>query len=385
MTREELKQKKEDALKMFSEGYDAHQVSDALKIGLSTAYKFRTASHSIKKTKKEEMRGMIESGMSDEDVAEKFSCNAQYVARCRLELGIKKPYAKRSCSKRQQIIEYRKAHHSIKETAEAFCVKPHYVKQCCRGLFIGYADGHGPNGAPEELEERARKSINSSDAGLEYIGGYSGSDRPVRVRCIVCGSVFFVNYSKFRGKSRDARCCPVCNGASVHNTLVVRTYMREWIADEERRNSQKEKARRKRIKAIAIRSRRLNAAHTCPVCGMQTTRRKYCCDECARKASNAKCELKKRKFMKAKVVDKDITLQGLYKRDRGVCWICGLTCDYGDYERRNGHFIAGNLYPSKDHIIARCEGGEHSWRNIKLAHRICNTNRYNWAKKDSTK
>ena len=95
--------------------------------------------------------------------------------------------------------------------------------------------------------------------------------------------------------------------------------------------------------------------------------------------------MKKRKFLKDKVIDKDITLKKLFNRDKGICWICGQMCDYGDYERKNGYFVAGNRYPSIDHVIPRCEGGEHSWANIKLAHRICNTDSFKWMKKDSTK
>ena len=69
---------------------------------------------------------------------------------------------------------------------------------------------------------------------------------------------------------------------------------------------------------------------------------------------------------------KDITLMSLYKRNMGVCYLCGEKCDYSDYVIRNGTVICGDWYSSIDHIVPVSKGGEHSWKNVKLAHRRCN-------------
>lgn len=61
------------------------------------------------------------------------------------------------------------------------------------------------------------------------------------------------------------------------------------------------------------------------------------------------------------------------ERDNGVCWLCGKTCDWSNYEIVDGTFIAGNQYPSIDHVIPLAKGGTHTWDNVKLAHRICNS------------
>ena len=53
--------------------------------------------------------------------------------------------------------------------------------------------------------------------------------------------------------------------------------------------------------------------------------------------------------------------------------ICGRPCDYEDYTVDGDIFIAGNWYPSIDHVIPVSKGGRHSWDNVKLAHRLCNT------------
>lgn len=79
-----------------------------------------------------------------------------------------------------------------------------------------------------------------------------------------------------------------------------------------------------------------------------------------------------------KVIDKSITLKKLYKRDDGICHICGQKCDLEDYWYITGKkgqdiFVAGNKYPVVDHTIPIKFGGVQSWENVKLAHKICNT------------
>ena len=48
-------------------------------------------------------------------------------------------------------------------------------------------------------------------------------------------------------------------------------------------------------------------------------------------------------------------------------------CDLYDYEITDiGTMIAGDNYPSIDHIIPISKGGTHQWNNVQLAHRKCN-------------
>lgn len=77
--------------------------------------------------------------------------------------------------------------------------------------------------------------------------------------------------------------------------------------------------------------------------------------------------------MKISEADRDITLLELFDRDKGICQICGKRCDYHDYELRDKVFIAGNFYPSIDHIKPLSKGGSHTWDNVQLAHRQCNS------------
>lgn len=93
------------------------------------------------------------------------------------------------------------------------------------------------------------------------------------------------------------------------------------------------------------------------------------------KAKRKRAELKRENRIKNNgLIDKDITLEKLYIRDKGICYICNERCNYDDYKLTNeGYFIAGLKYPSIDHIIPLNKGGTHTWNNVKLAHFICNS------------
>ena len=72
-------------------------------------------------------------------------------------------------------------------------------------------------------------------------------------------------------------------------------------------------------------------------------------------------------------LDNDITLPLLFNRDNGICKICGSVCDWSDIEKRDGFAIVGNRYPSIDHIIPLSKGGTHTWDNVQLVHKQCNS------------
>ena len=55
---------------------------------------------------------------------------------------------------------------------------------------------------------------------------------------------------------------------------------------------------------------------------------KYCSEHCQRKANNKKKEIVRDKRLKENgKIDPTITLEKLYKRDDGVCKVCGKKCD----------------------------------------------------------
>lgn len=104
----------------------------------------------------------------------------------------------------------------------------------------------------------------------------------------------------------------------------------------------------------------------------------YCSDECKRKMNNLLSKLhdgkRAERIQRNGKIHNDITLKKLYKKHNGLCSICGEKCDYEDYSiSKEGYFIANSNYPSIDHIIPIAKGGTHTWNNVQLAHRICNS------------
>ncbi len=89
----------------------------------------------------------------------------------------------------------------------------------------------------------------------------------------------------------------------------------------------------------------------------------YCSDECARKAENY---FRDHRLERNGKPDSTISLVKVYERDRGICQLCGdkiyFNLDPND-----------NKYPSIDHIVPLAKGGLHSWDNVQLACRICNS------------
>ncbi len=72
-------------------------------------------------------------------------------------------------------------------------------------------------------------------------------------------------------------------------------------------------------------------------------------------------------------IDYDITLESLAERDKNICQLCGKKVNWRDYEIRDGKTICLDNYPSIDHIRPISKGGLHSWDNVQLAHRKCNS------------
>ena len=64
--------------------------------------------------------------------------------------------------------------------------------------------------------------------------------------------------------------------------------------------------------------------------------------------------------------DKDISLWAVSSRDSDTCHICRAKVDWKDK-------TIGNMYPSVDHVVPLSKGGTHTWDNVKIAHRWCNS------------
>ena len=278
-----------------------------------------------------------------------------------------------------QIVELRKQGYSMNQLAEKFELSDGAISSICKRYGVaGVMSDRRPqtyrNQNKKITEEEKRAYVESFlPIGFSYVGGYIDSDHKVTIRCKVCGLEFERSMVSIRQKC--AVMCPSCFEADISEKK-----QREQKQKEQNRIERENKARERLIQKEAERQAKTRTV-VCVVCGNEfsttKTKQKCCSPECTRKLNNQYASRRKdKRIAKDKRIDRDITVRKLYDRDSGVCWICGGQCDLNDFITRDSTFICGDNYPSVDHIVPICEGGEDSWDNVRLAHRYCNSRRY---------
>ena len=236
----------------------------------------------------------------------------------------------------------------------------HFCSHQCEKVFREQKKGYRRpdllrRGNTQATEEAYINRISSRYSQFEYAGGWE-NDYALFL-CDDCGT-FFRHSTKFTRPSDNKHLrCPSCS------KVLSGIKRREKKQAEAQR---REELKRKAEMEIQTVGEQISFSF-CPVCcsAFVTTKKnkKYCSDRCA-----------KTMIWSGKEIYRNlIPLDVLYERDNGKCYICGGQCDYNDKTEKNGHIIYGNLYPSRDHIIPKSKGGKHTWENMKLAHRICNS------------
>lgn len=209
------------------------------------------------------------------------------------------------------------------------------------------------NNGLKNTEEYVRYVIEKYAPNVEYVGGYTGRNNRINVRCRCCGEEFSTSYHYIAHKKKSVR-CPNC-----------------FAIKQQKRLHDKELRRLKRNAKVGTQL----SFRICERCGTifipKTKQSRYCSESC-RKAINRHGNADDRLCSK-NVIDWNITLTKLSNKCDGICWICNESVDWNDYIMRDDVFIAGDMYPSIDHIIPLSKGGKHSWDNVALAHRICNS------------
>ena len=217
--------------------------------------------------------------------------------------------------------------------------------------------------------------------GFDYIGGYHNSKGSITVRCRRCGQTFDRVYHMFSEAAKGQRACecPMCREAEIEKRRAERRAERKAEQEREAQNRAQRKAEQLSRKVGDYMTMRL-ANHVCKNCGVDFciestgyNSEDYCSKRCQQRWHDRIKNDRRMDKLKARPHDTDITLEKLFKRDGGVCYICGRICDWKDIVERDGTMIAGDSYPSIDHVKPVSKGGTHTWANIKLACRFCNT------------
>ena len=186
--------------------------------------------------------------------------------------------------------------------------------------------------------------------------------------CEYCKREFKPKYKKYR---QSKYCSIDCYKADWHNAHAEKFEKIAAQKEERQRQAEEAKARKKllrrMLKALNKREKQMAMTKECEVCGnmfvAKHVTQKYCCDICRHKHDNRAKE--KRIYQNGKP-DLSISLTRLYMRDMGVCALCGKRIDF-DCDSNS------NDYPSIDHITPLSKGGLHTWDNVQLACRGCNS------------
>lgn len=201
--------------------------------------------------------------------------------------------------------------------------------------------------------------------------------------CVVCGR-------EYKGYSwRKSKYCGMeCRNKDWHN--AHRNDCR--LSDERKRQTRERKEREKlerrivfllkqeikRRKQKSIGARKQPVIRACRECGREfvasSAKNVYCSKGCYKRANSRISTTRKdtRLYQNGKP-DLSITLAKLYERDGGICNVCGIVCDWHDINvRDDGVMIAGESYPSIDHVLPIAKGGRHEWSNVQLLCRHCN-------------
>lgn len=179
------------------------------------------------------------------------------------------------------------------------------------------------------------------------------------------------NRKRWLKKHPDAKPIAEIRKATEERNRIKAEERERYVEEMNRRKAEREEQKRANIEFW----QNYNAIHVCEVCENDfeahypTT--KYCSDKCRNKAN------KQKNRYKTITVDRGINLYKLAKRDANICQLCGLQVNWDDYSVKDSTVVCGNMYPSIDHIKPISLGGLHSWNNVQLTHRICNTRKNN--------
>ena len=245
-----------------------------------------------------------------------------------------------------------------------------------------HGEGGFVGGSFPLTDQQVADIVNKS--GFDYVGGYEATKKPITVRCRQCGRTFERQFHVFRdvvnGTWKCGNECPLCRTDRQQEREQERERQRREEAEREARIKAEQRAT-KEAELISRQTEERLAIHVCKNCGKEYcigvtgyNSAKYCSEKCMKRwAMRVKNDRRLRR-MKQRKHDTDITLEKLFARDGGVCYLCGGRCSWDDVADGN----AGDSYPSIDHVRPLSKGGTHEWNNVKLAHRKCN-----WEKRDS--
>lgn len=280
---------------------------------------------------------------------------------------------------KEQTIELRKQNKSYADIAKILNISKDQAKGFSKSKYfkdnypelVGYIKGQqGDKLTKDNINIRLKERY----PNFEYISGYKNCESMIKIRCNSCGEEI-VRGAQILRKYRTIE-CDGCNRIAQDESNKAKEQYK-LLKDIKKIEANKIKAEANRIaKEEYIKS--ITKIKVCKQCGKDYTTIKnsqgFCCVKCNNRYNNSLKDIKRRHRLRANGnIDYTLTLDKLIKRDKSTCKICGYLVDINDYIITNeGYHIAGDMYPSIDHINPVSNGGTHTWSNVQLAHRHCN-------------
>jgi len=280
-------------------------------------------------------------------------------------------------AKDDMIVELRTEGKTFEEISQMTGRRVNFVREVCRDrLGITRVKSEWTNERKEKAyfynQKLKRNNTYISEIcsmiGFEYVGGYANSNGSVILKCPNCGTELKRQWNAVRKIARG-----------YQKNFICETCLKISKAEAERRKNlekkaQEQKQEQEREQKFWNQKFKQESFSFCQKCGQLFIARKntkFCSRECLTANNNSRH--KDRRLKRIKNVRREgIDLKKLYLRDKGVCWLCRTSCDWNDYKITEKAFVAGENYPSIDHVVPLSKGGSHTWDNVRLAHRGCN-------------
>lgn len=243
-----------------------------------------------------------------------------------------------------------------------------------------------------QREDSFIEKFNTKFAGrFEYIEGYKNCESIISCRCLACGTIKTVTAQCVRKNRTTVVVCKGCYQKEREIEKAQATKQQKYCAicgveiDNSRIVCSTECGAER---AVRMREQKfIPKLKKCRECGneyMTEFRRggigliEFCSEKCKEEATTkVKQEQHRRKDIKRRKrlaengkVDYSITLRKVIQKFGLTCALCGKKVNTKVHSNHND-------YPSIDHIIPVSKGGTHTWGNVQLAHRGCNSTKNN--------
>lgn len=348
------KERLDKAVELYSQGYTLTEIESMAGVKHSVVNKELDKRKIAKRNNRaENLEGKIidlyKQGLGSYQIADRLGCSRTLVVKVADENGIERQSTHISNETKDKIEELYTQGNSIKKIAKEMKMSHHTVGHLLRD--------RGYNTARKSSHKLTAKEIDDKlGEAWMYVGGYTGYYGDIIIRCTRCGK----EKKMKRGSISDLGECS-CVKAERKAEKETEKILAFW---------DKLQKPRPLFKDFVVAS--------CRNCGkpfVKEGQSRFCSDECRRSSSKAQRYRHDDRRLRRKNASEcdNITLDALINRDGLNCWICGEPCDLEDSFWIDKTFYAGNRYPSVDHVIPLAKGGTHTWDNVRVAHRICNS------------